>query len=117
MVFVIDGIRDAVFRVGHKRSGLFFPIRRFGQWRLTAAIPYSDRLQHVAVAVHFQRDGMTDARVVGKALVVIAERFTRMGEEDSMLIESSRLHGLDAEVLLGNRVGMLGFVGAIQSID
>ena len=58
--------------------------------------------------VDLQRQRVLDARIGRVALVVVADRLARMGEEDGVAVAAPRLQRPDGEVLLGDGVGRAG---------
>ena len=62
------------------------------------AAPVADGglLEHVAVGIDLQRQRVLDARIGRVALVVVADRLARVGEEDGVAVGASGLHGADA---------------------
>src|SRR5215212_8284260 len=133
---VVDGVLgDAVFGVGDERYGLLGLVLRieliqvrvqyllylsllvYDTNLLAAAVADGGGLQDVAELVHLQRQRMTDARIYRVALVVVVDGFAGMGEEHRMAVPGLRLQAPDGEVLLGDGVGMLLLVRAVQSVD
>src|SRR5690606_17399930 len=115
---LVDRVGDAVFGVGDKRLGLLGAVlRRQVHVRLATAVGNGGLSQYIAEGVHLQRQRVGDARVAWVALIVIAERFARMGEEDAVAVVAAPLQYADREVLLGNGVGVRLLVGAVQGID
>ena len=60
---IVDGVRKAVLRVGDERGRLFVAVALFGKRGLLPPVADRDLLQHVAVGVHLQRQGVGDAGV------------------------------------------------------
>ena len=74
------------------------------------AAPVADGglLEHVAVVIDLQRQRVLDAWVGRVALVVVADRLARVGEEDGVAVGAPGLQGADREVLFGDGVGCAG---------
>ena len=117
--WIVDRIGNAVLGVGDQRLRLRVPIRVRGESgiRLAASVADGDFFQHVAEPVHLQRQRVADARIVRVALVVGADGFAGVNEEDRMAITILRLQLLDREVLLGDNVRNRGLVRTIQRVD
>ncbi len=110
---VVEGEGDVVLRIGDQRRRLPLSVPLLAQRRDAAAVADGGRLEHVAVGVHRQRQGVLEARVGRLALVVIGEGLARVSEEDGMPPLAARLQPADGEVLLGDGVGVaMGRVGS-----
>ena len=122
----LNRVAYAVLGVGEQRSGLLCLIAgrepgKAGVGNLLhlpqrvddadgRAAPVADGglLQHIAVVIDFESQRVLDAWIGRVALVVEADGFIRVGQEDGVTVAASGLQGADAEVLLGDGVGRAG---------
>src|SRR5262245_58117422 len=121
----LNGVGDAVLRVRDQRRGLLGLIGRMelsesGIGHLlnmaqlinsadgcATAIPDRCLFEHVAEGIHLERQRVLDAWVRRIALVVIRDRFARVGEKNGMAVLATGLHQPNIEVLLRDGVGRL----------
>ena len=116
---ILNRVRDAVLGVGDERPRLLVLIGLHRQRgvRLTSPVPDGRGFQHVAVKIHLQRQGVLDPRIGRIALVVVGDRLTRVRQEHRVPISAAGLLKPDAEVLLGDGIGMWFLCRAVKRID
>src|SRR5690349_5424702 len=73
-----------------------------------SAVANGRLLENVTELIDLQRQRVLNARFGWIALVAIAQRLFRVGEENCVVVGASRLHGADGEVLRGNGIGRTG---------
>ena len=105
LLVLIGGIKTSETRIRHQLCIACI----INHTNLRAA-PITNRglFEYVAVCIYFQCERMLDAWIGRVALVVVAECFQRMGEEDGMPVDAPCLKMPDAEVLFGDGVRRLG---------
>ena len=110
--------------VGHQPAPFFLGHRGVGDI-VAAAVADGDRLQHVAKVVDGQRHRMADTWVgpllstdgIELSFVVEVDRLAGVAEVNGMRVRPLGLEALDRVVALGDAIGPVGGVGAVEGVD